>query len=447
MRVVVVGAGIAGLSAAHSLLGRARIAGCTAEVMVVEGAARPGGHVWSIRNDGFVVEAGPNGFRDGEPTTLALMDDLKLTPSLACVSAGARRRFVLAGGRLRRVPDSPAALLTSDVLSRGGKLRLLLEPWARRAPAGTTEESVDDFARRRLGREAAETLVDAAVSGLTAGDSRTLSMAAAFPRVAEMERQYGSLVRAMIARRAGRPRRLLSLAGGMGTLVDVLAARLGAALRVGSPVTRVGRRGGEWRVGLASGEEVVADRVVLAVPARAAGPVVESLDPALARGLAGIPAAGVVAVALAYQASDLGRPLDGYGYVVRRGERLSTLGVVWESALFPGRAPEGFVLLRAILGGARDPEAVRLPETELVERAHREVSRAMGVMAAARRAWVFRWPGAIAQYTRGHLERVARVRAAAAGHPGLELCGTSFDGISFNAAVASGADVARRVIP
>ncbi len=168
--------------------------------------------------------------------------------------------------------------------------------------------------------------------------------------------------------------------------------------------------------------------------------------PELARTLASFPQAGLAVVAFAFRAEDLARPLDGYGYLVTREARLDTLGVVWESSLFGTRAPAGHVLLRVMLGGARRPELAGLAEAEIVSRAQRELGDVLGIVAPPARTWSWRWPHAITQYTQGHLERVARARAAAARHEGLELCGTSYDGISFTSAIKSAECAAGRVL-
>ena len=204
------------------------------------------------------------------------------------------------------------------------------------------------------------------------------------------------------------------------------------------------RAGSEWRLELESGNAISVDHVVLALPAPRAAEIVRSLDPALARALSAIPYAGLAMVALAFRAAEIG-PLDGYGYLVAREEGLDTLGVLWESSVFGGRAPPGMALVRIMLGGVRHAEVVNLPEPDLFARAGRELVRAMGIDAEPIRAWVRRWPAAIAQYELGHAARVTAARARAAAHPGLELAGTAYDGVSFNAAVRSATDVARRV--
>lgn len=438
MHVVVIGAGITGLALAHRLTTRSGRDGRPLEVTVLEAADRPGGHANAIREDGFLVETGPNGFLDraGEPQTRALVHELGLDAHLQPARPEAKRRYVLFGGRLRRVPDAPPTLFSTDLLTFGGKLRMALEPFAS-GPVEGAEETVWEFAARRAGREAADRLVDAAVSGISAGDSRELSVNAAFPVMVEMERQHGSLVRAMMKRPKGPRPTTYSFDGGLSILIQALAGPLGSRLRTSAAVASLEPTRGGWTVHLADGGSLSAGRVVLAVPAHRAAGIVRGFDDTLAAEMDTIPFAGLALVALAFRESDLPRPLDGYGYLVAREEKLDTLGVVWESSLFAGRTPPGMVLLRCMMGGVRRPNVATLPEDELVRRARAELARAMGLNAEPARVWVRRAPRAIAQYTRGHRLRVANLRARAAQHSGLDLAGTSYDGISFTGAVAS----------
>jgi oxygen-dependent protoporphyrinogen oxidase len=445
-RVVVVGAGATGLAAGVTLADAAASAGVPLALRVLEAAPRVGGHVQSTCVDGFVVEAGPNGFLNREPQTLALIERLGLTSRLIETRSDAKRRYIVRDGGLRQVPAGPATLVTSPALSWRGKLRLLGEPFAAGPPPG--EESVHAFATRRLGSEVADVLVDAAVGGITAGDSRRLSVEAQFPRLVEMERTHGSLLRALFAKPpAGAPpkSKLLSFDHGLGVLVSALAGRLGPAITTGSAVRSVTRRDGVWQVATTVGEVIAADHVVLAVPARHAAPMVEPLDGALGAALAAFEYAGLVVVALAYRTADVPRPLDGYGYLTARSEGLATLGVAWESSLFHGRAPDGMVLLRVMLGGSRRPDLAQAPASEAIAVARAELRTVLGLSAAPAHVAVHAWPQAIAQYTLGHRQRCASVQAMAARHPGLWLCGTSYDGVAFNDAVKSGCQTAQRV--
>jgi len=342
LRVVVIGAGIAGLACAHRLRREARSRGRTLELLVLEARERAGGHVHTVRERGFLVEGGPNAFLDRTPETRALVGELGLEGQLVEARPAAARRFVLRRGRLRRVPSGPVDFLRGDALSLRGKARMLFEPWARRAPAGR-EETVDEFARRRIGAEGAAVLVDAAVAGVSAGDPRVLSLPAAFPLMDRMEKDHGSLVRALIARRrtGAKPARLLSFQGGMDTVIDALASALGPALRTACAVRAVEASAGGWRVRDANGASFEVDHVVCALPGSGTSNLLASLDPAAARDLGDTPFASVAVVGLGIAASAIPRALEGYGYLVPRGEGMTTLGVVHDSALFSGRAPYG----------------------------------------------------------------------------------------------------------
>lgn len=445
-RVVVVGGGITGLSLAFTLTEDASRAGAPLSLTVLEAAPRLGGHAQTKRADGFLIESGPNGFLSRGSHTVALVDELGLTPRLVEARPESKRRFILRGGRLCRVPDGPATLLTSPALSWRGKLRLLCEPFASGPPAGV-EEAVYEFARRRIGSEAAEMLVDAAVSGISGGDSRQLSVTAQFPKMVEMERDHGSLVRALFARRRApvKPSTLLSFDEGMGTLTGALVRRLGSAVHAGTAAGSIERAGDTWLVRTAGGATVDADHVVLAVAARAAAPLVRGFDPALSASLGDVRYAGIAVVALGYDLADVPRSLDGYGYLVTRAEQMATLGVVWESSLFPGRAPDGAALLRVMLGGSRRPAIVRGPDDEKAGTAREELARVMGIRAEPRHVSVQSWPDAIAQYTVGHHARRAAMLNRLRLHAGLTVCGTSYDGVAFNDAVASGRLMARQV--
>lgn len=447
MRIAVVGAGIAGLSAAFRLVERARRLARPLALTVFEADPRVGGHAVTLADAGFRVETGPNAFLDrpAERHAFHLAEALGLAGELIEARPAAARRFIAFGGTLRRVPDSPPALVTTNLLSAAGKLRLMREPWVGAAPAGV-EETVFDFACRRLGREAAERLVDPAVSGITAGDSRALSVSAAFPLMTKMEREHGSLFRAMTRARARVKPKLMSFRGGLDALTGALAASLGGAVRVNARVTRVTAAAPGWWVEVeGGGEPEMFDRVVLATHAYQAAPLVWDLDRELSAALEALPTAGLALVALAFRRQDLKRDLNGYGYLIARTEGFDTLGVVWESSLFEGRAPEGAVLLRVLLGGAIRHEVADLPDSDLEQRARHEIGRLMGTSAAPLRSWIRRFPRAITQYTLGHDARIAAIRARLGAHAGLELCGTSYDGVSFNAAVAAGEHLAERV--
>jgi oxygen-dependent protoporphyrinogen oxidase len=476
-RLVVIGGGVAGMATALAASDRAKARGIELETRVLEAAPRPGGNLRSERVDGYTVEWGPNGFLDNVPATFDLVRRLGLEPELQPSDAAAAHRFLYRRGRLRELPGGALSFFLSTVLSIGGRLRVLREPWTRAKPAGL-DETVHDFAARHIGEEAATALVGAMVSGVFAGDARALSLASAFPKMAAMEEGHGSLVRAMLAR--GRERKaakrklaelrargedapelarpggpagpggtLTSFRGGIETLVEGLARTLGGALETGRPAARLERAGERWGVHAEGGAPLAADAVVVAIPAAPARALLSTLTPpdgGLEGALAAIPAAGLAVVALAYDGKDVGGAANGFGFLAPRGEGLRVLGCLWDSAIFPGRAPAGKVLMRAMIGGALDPAAVGLPDEELVAEVRGDLRRAMGLEAAPERVWIFRHRDGISQYTVGHAARVAAIGAAETRHPGLYLAGQSYYGISMNSCIESAGTVADRVL-
>jgi protoporphyrinogen/coproporphyrinogen III oxidase len=477
-RVVVVGGGITGLATALHLRDQAREAGDAVEVVVLEAADRPGGNVQTERIDGFTIERGPNGFLDNAPATLALVQRVGLQDQLQPADESAARRFLYRNDRLHQLPGGPAGFLRSPVLSLRGRLRVFGEPFARSRP-DDVDESVFEFASRRIGPEAAAVLVDAMVSGVFAGNVHELSLRSAFPRMAQMEADHGSLVRAMLARMAGRraarkeARRriargedpgdlarpggpagpggtLTSFRTGLDSLVAGLVRAVGDSLRLRSAVTLIrkaddsplsadgasatpdGGGGRSWTVELATGEVISADAVVVAIPSPRAAPLLEPMNPALGLEVAGIPTAGLAVVALGFRASDIGG-LDGFGFLVPRGAGPRILGCLWDSSIFPGRAPEGQVLMRAMIGGAHDPDTVHADEDDLVQRVCQDLRATMGITAAPSLTAVYRWPLGIAQYNVGHQARLDRIHARLRECPGLWVAGSSFYGIAMNA--------------
>ena len=453
-RIAVVGAGIAGLACAHRLA----TASSDSDVVVLEAAGRAGGHLRTEHVDGFLCEWGPNGFLDNAPDTRALVDALGLSPEIVPSRDEARRRFIFRDGKLRLLPGSPGAFLTSDALSFGAKLRIAREPFAAARP--DRDETIHAFASRRLGREAADMLVDPMVSGIFAGDARQLSLRAAFPKMWELEEQHGGLFRALLARRrkvreSGAPvgsplGRLTSFARGIETLPSSLAARLGGRLRLATPVARLIRgtnEGTPWMIALQSGETLVADDIVLAVPPPAASALLRPLDPALADTLAAIPLAPLVVVLLGFDTENPGRPLDGFGFLVPRGQGPRILGALWESSVYPGRAPAGHSLIRVMTGGAHDPSVVDLSDDELLGLVRADLRTTMGISREPGMVRVVRHRDAIPQYTVGHLDRLAEIDSALARLPGLHLTGHGYRGVGINAAIADGVGLAARLAP
>jgi len=460
-RVVVVGGGIAGLSAARAM--RAQVPG--AEVIVLERGDRPGGNIRSDRIDGYLCESGPDGFLDNAPATLEFVEAVGLSAKLLPSRDEARRRYVFRRQRLHEVPISPGAFLTSRLLSTRGKLRVLAEPLAERAPRH--DESILHFAERHIGREAAQVLVGSMVSGIFAGDASHLSLRACFPKMHDMDACYGSLVRAMLARRretrasngVGAPAgRLTSFTGGMEDLVHASVASLGRSVRTGRRVIAVRHRGpgpGDAHpVGARAftveceHQRIEADAVVLAGPAHESADLIRSFSPATAVLLGAIETAPIAVACLGYDAAALAAdrgPLDGFGFLVPRGEGPRILGALWETSIYDGRAPEGKALLRVMIGGALDPHAVELGDAQLLRTVRDDLERTMRLRIAPEFVHLVRHRRGIPQYTIGHHARLERIEAALTAHPGLFLAGHAYRGVSVNACIEDAGRVATLV--
>ena len=454
-KIIIIGGGISGLATAWLLRSKAQAAGKELDITLLEKEERPGGKIRSIKAEGYTCEWGPNGFLDSKPQTLDLCRKLGVDNNLHRSNDNARKRFIFSGGKLHQLPDGGPAFLKSSLISWPGKLRLALEPtpFIAAAPAGV-DETLADFGRRRLGGEALDKLIAPMVSGIFAGDPETMSLISCFPRIAELEREYGGLIRAMIMlakkkRREQAAGKVVSSAAGPGGtltsfregiqyLADAMAASLGDLVKPGTTVTRV-EKGGDlpYLVHCSDGSQYGADQVIIASPAFAAAEMLSAMDGAIAGTLRRIPYASMTVVCFGYSRGQIGRSLDGFGYLIPKKEGLSTLGTLWDSSMFENRAPEGKVLLRSMMGGACFPEYVNLSDDEVVARIRKDLALTMGIDAAPEFVRVFRHPQAIPQYTVGHGSRLEELENALRAHPGLILTGNSYRGIGLNDCVAA----------
>ncbi len=456
MRIVVIGGGISGLACAW------RLQRLGASVLLLEQEDRTGGVIRSISRDGVLFEAGPQSFLLA-PALADLIAEAGLQDDLQLANPRAPR-YVVIGGRLRKVPLGPLGFLSSGLISARTKARLLSEPF-RHATPPDDDESIAAFIRRKFGDDLLDRLVAPMVSGIYAGDPERLSLRGAFPALHQWEKQFGSVLRGMIKSRpakdespggnqrsSSRPG-LAALAHGNESLVARLAERLGDSVQRGARVLSISRApaGSEARFEVVSNragqrETIPAAAVVVAAPARVAASLLAPLLPAAAE-LAGIEYAPVAVVAGSYSTEHLSRPLDGFGFLAPRAEHLRVLGTVWNSSLFAGRVPEGQTLLTSFVGGMTDPAAAGLPDEALYQTVESELRRVLGLLLAPRVRCAHRWPQAIPQYNLGHAELLRRVRAALAESPGLFLAGSYLEGPAIGACVAVSNRVAELAAP
>jgi oxygen-dependent protoporphyrinogen oxidase len=463
MRIAIIGGGISGLAAAHritELLPRVELA-------VFEAAGRLGGVLETVQRDGFLVERSADSFITKFPWAVDLCGRLGLAEELLPTDESRRRASVVHNGELLRVPDgfvlmtrgSVWPILATRVLSWRGKLRLLAEPLVprRRIAASDTSEAADEsvasFATRRLGREAFERLVQPLLAGIYTADAERLSMAATLPELVVHEQRHGSLARSPVratttAESGARYGLFVAPRDGVESMVHALAERLPVgSVRLNTPISAIQpRQKNTWLVTLGDGRTEPFDAVIVALSAPAAAKLIAGFDQALAAELAAIEYAGCAIVCLGYRRDQLGRLLDGFGFVVPRIENRPIIAASYASEKFPGRAPDGQVTVRVFIGGALAPEMVELPTNELSRIAHGELSTLLRIAGQPQWSDVARWPQSMPQYHVGHVARVARIEAGTASHPGLVLAGNAYHGVGIPQCIRSGESAANRVV-
>jgi oxygen-dependent protoporphyrinogen oxidase len=462
-RVAIIGAGIAGLTAAYRLSCRHREEDGPLEIAIYESSPRVGGVIETVCEAGLVMERGPDSIVTEKPWALDLCREIGLGERVLATARDNARSLIVRKGRLVPVPDglhlmAPSRLLPfalSPLLSIRGKLRMaadLVIPPRR----DEIDESLAAFVRRRLGREALERLAQPMVGGVYTADPEKLSLAATMPRFLEMERRNGSVIRGMIAARKRRESGLgeaagpryelfVSLRDGMDELPRKLAELLPrGALRLGVAVRRVSPQTSGWVVETDGGSSPF-DAVCIATPAYVAAEMVGGFATELARELAGIEYASSATVNLAYSRADVADPLAAFGFVAPAIERLPLIACTFTSRKYSHRAPSDLVLLRAFVGGALFPEQLERSDAEIVDASHDCLARLLGIRDAPRIALVTRYPRSMPQYHVGHLARIDRIERALARHPTLALAGSSLRGTGIPDCVLSGNGAANRL--
>jgi oxygen-dependent protoporphyrinogen oxidase len=463
VRLVVVGGGIAGLAAAHRAVELAHERGQPLDLALFEAGDRLGGTIQTDRYEGFLVERGPDSFLSEKPWALALCKRLGIEDRLVRTDDRFRRTYVAFRGRLHPLPDgfqllAPTRLgpfVRSGLFSWGGKLRMAMDLVLPRG--GDPDESLGAFVTRRLGSEALERVAQPLVAGIYTADPDVLSLAAAMPRFVDLERKDRSLILGLWrgARRApadaagvsgARWSLFVTFAAGMEELIRALGARLPPdAIRLKARVTDVTREGSCWRIGLGDNPAATADAVIIATESHQAGRMLRYTDPGLAHLLDGIPYASSATVTLGWRRADIAHPLDGFGFVVPQIERRPVIACTFSSVKYAGRAPEGFALLRAFMGGALNEAILQGNDETLTRVARAELGELLKVTAPPLFSRVSRYPKAMPQYHVGHLARVEAIEGCLRAHPGLELVGGAYRGVGISDCVRSGEEAAARL--
>ena len=468
-RIAIVGGGISGLSAAVTLE-RARSEGAQLEYVIFEAAPRLGGVLVTEQVDGCTVEAGPDSFLTEKSWGLDFVRELGLGDQLIGSNDAERKTYILVRGRLVPIPDGLqfmvptqiAPILTTPLFSVGAKLRMATEYLHKPNPNGSgRDETVAEMVERHFGPEMVDRLADPLLAGVYGGEAAKLSAAAVLPRFVEMEKKYGSLSRGMLRARKQRmqaqrtsgglpstpPPLFTSLKSGMQQLVDAIVPRLAPeSVRTGRKVAALGRRDDKWWVAPQEGSPEEFDAVILALQANQAGVLLERISGVLSSELAQIPYSSSITATLGYNRADLRMLPPGFGFLVPRSEGRRLLACTFVHVKFPHRAPADRGLIRAVLGGSRDPEVLNLGDDEILRLVRQNLMDVLGLKVEPRFVRMYRWRGAMAQYVSGHNARIQRIEELRRELPGLELAGNAYRGIGVPDCIASGRQAATQAL-
>ena len=436
--VAIIGAGITGLTAAFRLQ-RENI-----PVTIYEASSRVGGPMKTIRRDGYLAECGPNSMLETSPLIANLIKDVGLESRRVYANPEAKSRYIVRGGKPISAPESPGRFFATELFSIGAKLRLAGEPFVPRSE--DSEEALGHFVRRRLGQEFLDYAINPFVGGIYAGDPELLSVQQAFPRLAAVEQEYGSLILGQFLGARKRKQRgeiskqnapMFSFDTGLETLPLALAEQLGDAVRLNAPVTRLRKSDCGWEVSTASGFEEHS-AVLLAVGAHQLARMRVEAEgfPNLAP-LAEVVYPPVASVTLGFRRLDVAAPLDGFGVLVPQAEGMNILGTLFTSSLFPNRAPNRHVTLTTYIGGARAPQLALLDPDTLADVALTDLRKLLGITGAPTFEECFVFPEAIPQYNVGYARFKQLMSAAEAAAPGLFISGNARWGISLSDSIIS----------
>ena len=483
MRIAIIGGGIAGLAAAFELE-QARKSGAPVEYVLFEAGDRLGGSLGSETVNGSVLERGPDSFLTEKPAAAELCRELGLGDALIPSNDAARKTYIVVKNRLVALPDGLMFLIPTKLIptaltrlfSIPTKVRMGLELLHPPRPHGDADESVATLVERHFGKEAVDRLADPLLSGIYGGDATQLSARAVLPKLVEMETEYGSLTRGMLAAHKkmralakaaahkngtnpapnnGKPRPprsiFTSLRGGMQQFVDALVARLQpGSLRVSTPVSRLARLGSGWGVTAGDTSELF-DSVIIASPAWAAAVLLRPVDAMLGESLSVIPYSSSITLNLVYDESQLGPLPDGFGFLVPASEGRAMLACTFVHRKFLGRTQPGKAVLRAFLGGMKNEDLLSEPDEVLMATVRRELreilgDKVLGPHVEPEHVQVSRWRRAMAQYSVGHQERMQQITARVAALPGLRLAGNAYEGIGIPDCIRMGRRAAKELV-
>ncbi len=458
-KIVVIGGGITGLSAAHRLIEIQKEQNLDLEVLLIEASDKLGGAISTIEKDGYLIEEGPDMFFTKRPWALNLSKRLGLDHELIETNEKKRGTFVLWQKELVPVPEGFLMLAPSKILpflktplfSWKGKLRMLMDLFI--SKKGVRDESLASFVRRRFGNEALQRMAQPMIGGVYTADPEKLSLRATMPQFLDMEETHGSVIKGMLKSNnetsgdsGARYSQFLSFKKGMQTLIDTIKSKFPeGSISLGEKAREITSSNPGWKI-QTQRREINASALIITTPSYHAASLIQNIDPSLQSDLSSIEYASSAVIILAYKKDDISHDLNGFGFVVPEVEKNDLIACSFSSVKFEGRAPKGCVLLRAFVGGALNPGICDLDDADLIEKAHRELSQILGISSSAEFAILKRYPKAMPQYHVGHMELIERIREKTGRHQGLEIAGNAYSGVGIPDSVHSGEQAAEAII-
>ena len=460
--IVIIGAGISGLSAAYRLNKLRTQAGIELDITVIEKADYLGGTIRTEYRGGFVIEAGPDCFFTEKPYAGILVNEMGISDRLIGTNNKNQGTYVLWHNKLHKLPEGVVLMIptrftpfaTSTLFSLPGKIRMGMELFIPKRSDGI-DESLSEFTVRRFGREALDRIAEPLVAGVHAGDPETMSVKSSFPRFVDMEQKYGSLIRGMINARRAKKKHIpvknlsmfMTMKKGLKEIVDTLRQQSrGVNFKTCVRAATIEHSGNAYRVILSDGGRIGADGIIIATPAYAAANIISSMSKDLSDLLLSIPYVSTATVSLAYNKRGFTHPLKGFGFVVPRKEKRHIMAATWTSSKFSYRSPEDTVLIRCFLGGAANQDMVFKHDKEIIGLVRSDLKDIMGISVEPVLALVYRWDRAMPQYTIGHEPRVKTIEQMTAGLGNIQLCGSAYHGIGISDCINSGNTAAQNVL-
>ncbi len=449
MKIAIIGGGISGLSLAYFLLEREP----SLDVLVFESNKRPGGKIRTEKHNGYLLEAGVNGFLDNRPKTIELAEKLNISPLRSNDSA--RRRYIYTDGRLCLLPETPFSFFRSHLLSLRGRLRILYEPFASQGKG--EEVTLSSFAISRIGKEAYEKLIDPMASGIYAGDSERLSLKSCFPKIYNLEKKYGSLIKGMLKMQreakktggkvgVGPGGVLTSFLDGMEFFIDALTKKLNGKFKNQFDATAIEASKDGYVVHFKNADTVKVDTVVLATPAYSASLILKDIHRSLSKELNRIPYPSLTVLCMGFKKEFVKNNLDGFGFLIPFKEGRKILGTLWDSSIFPNRAPDEHVLIRTMIGGARASDMAMLDDEKIQDLVLNEISGIMNITGPPELFKIYRHEKAIPQYNIGHQDILRRIDSLLQNYRGLYLHGNAYRGIGVNDCIENSFYLANKIV-